>query len=269
MSSNWVRHQTRSSWFRMAWTSIGFGRRTPQRKQIAVVGRLISNKGPEDALEAFAKLGRSDWQLVFVGDGPMRRRLEQKASELGLRGIVQFLGARDDIPAVLSQSAIVVRPSLTEGRSLTIMEAMASGTCVVASDIVANRELIRHGVTGILTPVGDHLLLAEALRRLVDDAARRLSIGAAARDAILRSTWDATASKTAEVLVEVASEEPTRVISVAGTPERFDPGQLSSGNSKTTRLDLSSITSSDRANSLSSQTAVGPRRSTTTNRAPI
>ena len=99
-----------------------------------------------------------------------------------------------------------MRPSLTEGRSLTILEAMASGACVVASDIVPNRELIRHGVTGILTPVGDRLLLAEALRQLVDDAARRLSIGVAARDAILRSTWGATASKTAEVLVEVASE---------------------------------------------------------------
>ena len=180
--------------------------------QIAFVGRLVSNKGSEDALEAFAKLGRSDWQLVFVGDGPMRRRLEHKASELGVGGSVQFLGARNDVPALLSRSAIVVRPSLTEGRSLTILEAMASGACVVASDIVPNRELIRHGVTGILTPVGDRLLLAEALRMLVDDAARRLSIGAAARDAILRSTWGATASKTAEVLVEVATEaDPSHI----------------------------------------------------------
>ena len=71
-------------------------RPTDERKsnQIAFVGRLVSNKGSEDALEAFAKLGRSDWQLVFVGDGPMRRRLELKASELGVGGSVQFLGAR-------------------------------------------------------------------------------------------------------------------------------------------------------------------------------
>ena len=97
--------------------------------------------------------------------------------------VSSFWAHADDVPALLSRSAIVVRPSLTEGRSLTILEAMASGACVVASDIVPNRELIRHGVTGILTPVGDRLLLAEALGRLVDDAARRLSIGAAARDA--------------------------------------------------------------------------------------
>lgn len=174
--------------------------------QITFVGRLVSNKGSEEALEAFARLGRRDWQLLFVGDGPMRRRLELKASELGLGASVQFLGARNDVPALLSRSAIVVRPSLTEGRSLTILEAMASGACVVASDIVPNRELIRHGVTGILTPVGGPLLLAEALRGLVDDTNRRMSIGAAARDAILRSTWDATASKTAEVLVEAATE---------------------------------------------------------------
>ena len=63
-------------------------RPTDDRKsnQIAFVGRLVSNKGSEDALEAFAKLGRNDWQLVFVGDGPMRRRLELKASELGVSG---------------------------------------------------------------------------------------------------------------------------------------------------------------------------------------
>jgi glycosyltransferase involved in cell wall biosynthesis len=152
--------------------------------------------------------------LLFVGDGPMRRRLEIKASELGVSGNVQFLGARSDVPALLSRSAIVVRPSLTEGRSLTILEAMASGACVVASDIVPNRELIRHDVTGILTPVGDRVLLAEALRRLIDDAARRLSIGAAARAAILRSTWGATASKTAEVLLEAAGEaHPTHISS--------------------------------------------------------
>ena len=175
-----------------------------QSNQIAFVGRLVSNKGSEEALEAFSKLNRSDWQLVFVGDGPMKHRLELKARELGVAVNVQFLGARSDVAAILAKSAIVVRPSLTEGRSLTILEAMASGACVVASDILPNRELIRDGVTGILTPVGDHLLLAEALRRLVDDGSRRSSIGVAARDAILRSTWDATASMTAEVLVEAA-----------------------------------------------------------------
>ena len=176
------------------------GRRS---NQIAFVGRLVANKGSEDALEAFARLGRKDWQLIFVGEGPMRRRLEHRASELGVSASVKFLGARDDVPALLSQAAIVVRPSLTEGRSLTILEAMASGACVVASDIVPNRELIEHGVTGILTQVGDRLSLAEALRRLLDDENRRSSIGAAAREEALRSSWDATACKTAEVLVQV------------------------------------------------------------------
>jgi glycosyltransferase involved in cell wall biosynthesis len=176
----------------------------PRSNQIIFVGRLISNKRPEEALEAFAQLNRNDWQLVFAGDGPMRRGLERKALELGLGARVHFLGTRDDIPALLSASSILVRPSLTEGRSLAIMEAMASGICVVASDIAPNRELIRHDVTGLLTPVGDHEVLAQALRRLTADAAQRESIGAAARDAILKSTWDATARETAEVLMSVA-----------------------------------------------------------------
>jgi glycosyltransferase involved in cell wall biosynthesis len=172
--------------------------------QIAFVGRLVANKGSEDALEAFATLGRRDWELIFVGDGPMRRRLEQRASELGVGASVRFLGAREDVPDILSRSAIVVRPSLTEGRSLTILEAMAAGACVVASDIVPNRELIRDGVTGILTPVRDHLRLADGLRLLMADPKRRSSIGAAAREEALRSSWEATARMTAEVLLEAA-----------------------------------------------------------------
>jgi glycosyltransferase involved in cell wall biosynthesis len=155
-------------------------------------------------LEAFARLGRDEWQLVFVGDGPMRRGLEARASELGITGRVRFLGTRTDIPQLLAESAIVVRPSLTEGRSLAILEAMATGACVVASDITPNRELIDDGVTGVLTPVGRPDLLAQALRRLVADESRRSAIGNAAREAALRSSWDSTASKTAAVLLEAA-----------------------------------------------------------------
>jgi L-malate glycosyltransferase len=177
------------------------GRRS---NQIVFVGRLISNKRPDDILEAFAQLDRSDWQLVFVGDGPMRRRLERRTMELRLCASVQFLGVRSDIQAVLSKAAIAVRPSLTEGRSLAILEAMASGTCVVASDIVPNRELIEHGVTGLLTPVGDRQRLTEALRHLVDDPNRRSAIGAAGRVEALRSSWDVTASRIAEVLMDAA-----------------------------------------------------------------
>jgi glycosyltransferase involved in cell wall biosynthesis len=134
----------------------------------------------------------------------MRRGLEARASELGITGRVRFLGTRTDIPQLLAESAIVVRPSLTEGRSLAILEAMATGACVVASDITPNRELIDDGVTGVLTPVGRPDLLAQALRRLVADESRRSAIGNAAREAALRSSWDSTASKTAAVLLEAA-----------------------------------------------------------------
>jgi glycosyltransferase involved in cell wall biosynthesis len=174
--------------------------------EIVFVGRLISNKKPDDALEAFARLDRQDWQLVYVGDGPMKRHLQRRASRLGIGQSVKFLGTRADVPEILAEAAIVVRPSLTEGRSLAILEAMASGACVVASDIVPNRELIEHGVTGILTPVGDRVFLAEALNRLVKDSATRSSIGVAARESVLRSTWEETACRTAEVLIDVARE---------------------------------------------------------------
>jgi glycosyltransferase involved in cell wall biosynthesis len=179
--------------------------------QIAFVGRLVGNKRPDDALEAFARLNRPGWRLVFAGDGPMRRQLELRAAELGVEHDVQFLGTHEDIPGLLAKSAIVVRPSLTEGRSLTILEAMASGVCVVASDIAANRELIRDGVTGVLTPVGDRIKLAHALRLLIDKPSKRSAIGSSARGDALRSSWDATARMTAEVLVGVAGGVPDQV----------------------------------------------------------
>ena len=87
----------------------------------------------------------------------MRRQLEHKASELGVGASVQFLGARNDVAAILAKTAIVVRPSLTEGRSLTILEAMASGSVRRRFRHRAESRINRHGVTGVLTRVGDHL----------------------------------------------------------------------------------------------------------------
>ena len=153
----------------------------PRSTQITFVGRLISNKRPEDALEAFARLGRDEWQLVFVGDGPMRRGLEARASELGITGRVRFLGTRTDIPQLLAESAIVVRPSLTEGRSLAILEAMATGLPVVATAVGANPDLVTHGKTGVIVPVGDDEAIAQALVGLARHPDRARAMGRAAR----------------------------------------------------------------------------------------
>jgi glycosyltransferase involved in cell wall biosynthesis len=87
---------------------------------------------------------------------------------------------------------------------LTLLEAMAAGACVIASDIPANRELIEHGVSGLLTPLGEPPLLAAALRRVVDDSAERASMGQAGRNVILRESWDAAAKATSTVLAEAA-----------------------------------------------------------------
>ena len=94
----------------MVWTRSYFGRRAAgETTRSPLFGRLVSNKEYQEALDAFATLSRNDWQLVFVGDGPLKQRLEHNARELGVAANVQFLGARSDVAAILASAAIVVQ----------------------------------------------------------------------------------------------------------------------------------------------------------------
>jgi glycosyltransferase involved in cell wall biosynthesis len=179
----------------------------PAKPTILFVGRLIANKGPDLLLRAAARLRaeRRAFRLVFVGDGPLQARLESTAAELGLAGDVTFPGHVSDVHRWIAESTLIVRPSYTEGMPLTVLEAMAVGRCVVASDLEANRELVRDGETGLVFRTGDSMSLADALRRLLDDPALTGRLADGARWAATQYSWDAAAASYGSILAAVAS----------------------------------------------------------------
>jgi glycosyltransferase involved in cell wall biosynthesis len=171
------------------------------------IGRHIPNKGPMTFLEAIERVApeRDDFEAIFLSDGPLRPRLEARAREHGLNGQVRFEGHVDDQSVALRGADIVVRPSLTEGMALSVIEAMAAGACLVVSDIPANRGLIEDGVTGRLVPPQDPEALAAVLRELLDSPETVRQIGAAAAQGARAYSWDICAKRTGEVLLEAAA----------------------------------------------------------------
>lgn len=118
--------------------------------------------------------------VVFVGEGRTKVTIEQQAARARLAN-VHFLGFRADVPEILSASDVFVLPSRREGLPLSVMEAMAAGKPVVATDVRGSRALVEDGVNGFLVSVDDHERLAHALVRLLQDPALRKRMGEAGR----------------------------------------------------------------------------------------
>jgi len=175
---------------------------------IAFVARLIVNKGPDALLTALLQLRREGvaFKAICIGDGPLRQRLEQRALLLG--SSVQFLGQQPDVAPHLRQSDLLVRPSLTEGMPLGILEAMASRVCVIASDIDGNRDLVTHGRNGVLFPVDDPTRLAEAMRELLRNPAHRSELARAGYETAQAYGWDTVVARTGAVLASVIQPAP-------------------------------------------------------------
>lgn len=155
----------------------------PRAPLIVAVSRLNPMKGIDDYLKAAALLaGRfPEARFVIVGDGASRRDLEDQARLLGLAGRVVFTGTRLDVAAILSQAAISVAPSLSEGLSNVVLESMAAGVPVVATRVGGTPEILDDGVTGLLVPPCDAPALAGAIGRLLENEALAQRLGEAAR----------------------------------------------------------------------------------------
>jgi len=150
-----------------AFDSIKRGRDTSP--VVLTVARLDKQKGHTYLLKAAADVPGA--LFVFAGDGPERADLEKEAEELRLSDRVIFLGQRNDVRELLLGCDLFVLPSLFEGLPLSIMEAMAAGKPVIASDIGGVNELIRDGETGYLVPPGDTHALARRINTLISDPA--------------------------------------------------------------------------------------------------
>jgi len=150
---------------------------------VGTVGNLRPVKDYPCLLRAFA-VARSrvpSAVLVLVGDGAERPALEALAGELGIADAVRFAGARTDVPELLRLFDLFALSSKTEGISVALLEAMATGLPAVVTDTGGNPEVVVEGQSGHLVPVGDYRLLGEALAGLLADRARRRAWGQAAR----------------------------------------------------------------------------------------
>ncbi len=147
---------------------------TPQRSGMFRVGMIARmnthSKNHRILLNVAARLRNRlhNFELVLVGDGPLRPELEHQAEELGIGDLVQFLGDQQDIPAVLATLNVTVLPSASESLSNAILESMAAGVPVIAYEVGGNAELIAQD-SGILLPPNDEEALADALQRIAGD----------------------------------------------------------------------------------------------------
>lgn len=154
---------------------------------IGSVGRLAQVKDFPTLIRAFDRLralwpeGSDRLRLLIVGDGPTRAECENLIAELGLGGQIWLAGDRSDVPELMRFMDLFVLPSLGEGISNTILEAMACGLPVIATDVGGNPELVAPGKTGTLTPVADHEKMAQALLMYLQNPARIAQEGQAAR----------------------------------------------------------------------------------------
>ncbi|MBS3976909.1 MAG: glycosyltransferase family 4 protein [Syntrophomonadaceae bacterium] len=155
----------------------------PSEPVVATISRLIPEKGAGLFIEAAAIINRRmpKVQFLVVGDGSERNRLEKKSIALGLQKQVKFIGWHEDVPSILPLVNVVVVPSLTEGLSLTTLEAMAARRSVVAFAVGGLNELIKHGETGYLVQPRNTESLANSVIELLLNNRKNEEMGRKAR----------------------------------------------------------------------------------------
>ena len=164
----------------------------PDAVIVGTVGRLQTVKDQLNLVRAVA-IARGQGgagarlRLIIAGDGPQRAEVEAEIAATGIGDITWLAGARSDVPEIMRALDIFALPSQAEGISNTILEAMASGLPVAATDVGGNAELVVAGETGALVPAQDPQAMAQALLRYTADAALRQSHGAAGRQRVERS----------------------------------------------------------------------------------
>jgi sugar transferase (PEP-CTERM/EpsH1 system associated) len=159
---------------------------------VGTVGRMQLVKDQITLARAFVHAVQRDrtvaqrMRLVMIGDGPLRAEVARVLQVAGLSALAWLPGERSDVPDLMRSLDCFVLPSLAEGISNTILEAMATGLAVIATDVGGNSELIDHGITGQLVPPDDSEGMGEALRACFNDPAMAHRQGAAARQSALQ-----------------------------------------------------------------------------------
>jgi len=171
------------------WNGIDINLYTPQHDPVAgppvigTVARLSPEKDQGTMLVAFRHVLEEipDARLILAGDGPCAMELQEEAVKLGVNSHVEFLGQCSNVPEVLKRMSIFTLSSITEGLSMTVLEAMAAGLPIVATDVGGNRELVQPPHCGLVVPARDPRALSRAYIDLLRDPQRCAQMGAASR----------------------------------------------------------------------------------------
>lgn len=183
------------------------------------VGRLVEHKNLPVLLRAMRRLHEAavPIRLQIVGDGPLRDKCALQIAQSGLAGCVDLLGERADTHVVMAASDFVVLPSLREGLSNVILEAMLVGRPVIASAVGGNIELVEPMQTGLLFASDNDAELADAMKRLIDDPALRQRLGQQGRQrATQRFTVAAMVQAMQEFYLRCAAEQSLRCVTNRG-----------------------------------------------------
>lgn len=156
---------------------------------VAVASRLSRLKGIEDFLVSAALVAarHDDVRFAIIGEpSPIKNHvyldeLSALATQLGIRDKVIFTGLRSDVPALLAAADVSVMPSLNEALSNVLLESMAAGTAIVATDVGGTSEAMANGVNGLLVNPAEPAMMAAAVERLLDDTTLARQLGAQAR----------------------------------------------------------------------------------------
>ena len=190
---------------------------------VGTVGRLTPVKDQQALLQAIARLRAENpelgarLRLLIVGDGPLRTALQQSIESLSLHDVAWLAGDRKDVPDLLQAMDIFVLPSLGEGISNTVLEAMASGLPVIATAVGGNVELVQEGFNGALVPVGDPAKLAAAIAALASNEQERARQGKNARQFVCTQfDWERTVGAYLGVYDELLGRRGTAPVESTG-----------------------------------------------------
>ena len=182
----------------------------PGRPRVVFLGRVVRAKGVETLVAAAALLRTPGVQVLLVGDGPDRARVQAAARRLGLSGRLHVTGfvAHDRVPAVLAAADLLVLPSFYEELGTVLIEALQVGLPAVASDVGGIPEVVEHGRTGLLVAPGDPAALAQAIDAVLGDPALRARLQAGARARAADYDWERVTAQVHALYDAVVAQRP-------------------------------------------------------------
>ncbi|HHW46981.1 MAG TPA: glycosyltransferase family 4 protein, partial [Clostridiales bacterium] len=143
---------------------------------IITVGELNANKNHIQVLKALSKLTKTNFHYLIVGNGESEQKLKKAVNELMLQDKVSFLGFRRDVPELLTASDVFILTSRREGLPKAVLEAMAIGLPIIATDVRGNRDLVKSGENGYLVPVDDVETTSQVIKKLISSPELRNSM---------------------------------------------------------------------------------------------